>query len=347
MKRGLIFLLLVVIIILLVACTAKTESYINKNGFLLDTFINIKIYDYKDEAVLEECFQLIRELENILSVHIKGSDLWNLKENSGKKWVEVSEHTINVLEKSIQVSQKTNGLFDITSGPLINLWNIHPPEGYYPTDQERLAAINLVNYKYVSIDKKNAKVYLEKDNMEVNLGAVAKGYIADQVKLFLQSKGIHKAIINLGGNVLTLGKHSEKRPFKVGIQDPNSVRGEYIGMVNISDQSVVSSGIYERFFEYNNKKYHHILNPFTGFPEENNLIQVTIVSKDSIDGDIFSTAAYLLGLDKGMTMIEKTNGLEAIFITKNKEIYLSSGIEEEFSSKENTNYTIKTVTSKH
>lgn len=340
MKKGFILFLLLGTISFLAACTTEEETYIEKSEFLLDTFVNIKVYDYQDEKVIDECFQIIRGLENILSVHVKGSDLWNLKNNAGKQWTEVSDHTINVLDRSLQVSEKTNGLFDITAGPLINLWNIHPPQGYYPTGDERKAAVDLVNFKDVKIDRVNNQVFLEKENMEANLGAVAKGYIADQVKLALENKDIHKAIINLGGNIAVMGKYSENRPFLVGIQDPDSVRGDYVGMVEVADQSVISSGIYERFFEYNNKKYHHILNPFTGFPEENNLMQVTIISKDSIDGDIFSTAIFLLGLDEGMTMIEKTNGIEAIFITKNQQIYLSSGIKEKFKINENLGYTI-------
>ncbi len=343
MKKALTFLLLLVMINFLVACANREETYIENNAFLLNTIINIKIYDYNDQAVIEECFQLIRELENILSVHVEGSDLWHLKVNAGKQWVNVSQHTINVLEKSLKVSKMTNGLFDITAGPLINLWNIQPPEGYYPTENERNKAIDLVDYKNVKIDKVNHKAFLEKENMEVNLGAVAKGYIADQVKLVLKNKGVKKAIINLGGNVAVLGKHSENRPFLVGVQDPNSDRGDYVGMVDVVDQSVISSGVYERFFEYNNKRYHHILNPFTGFPEENNLMQVTIISKASIDGDIFSTAIFLLGLEEGLTRIEKLDGIDAVFITKNQQIYLSSGIKDKFKLRENTGYVVKGI----
>lgn len=340
MKKTTVFFLILIIVNSLSACTARKETYIQDNAFLLDTIINIKIYNNENEAAIEECFQLVRDLENTLSVHVADSDLWQLKTNAGKEWVEVSEHTIKVLEDSLQAAEMTNGLFDITAGPLINLWNIHPPEGYYPTEKERNKAVDLVNYKDMRIDKVNHKVFLEKENMEVNLGAVAKGYIADQVKILLQNKGVKKAIINLGGNVAVLGKRSESTPFRVGVQDPYSDRGEYVGMVDVVDQSVVSSGIYERFFLYNNKKYHHILNPFTGFPEENNLLQVTIVSEASIDGDIFSTAAFLLGLDEGMALVEKLEGVDAVFISKDHKIYLTSGIENKFNIKENSKYTL-------
>lgn len=340
MKKIVMVTMLLITMSLLSGCIDKKETYIEKNTFLLDTFINIKIFNSEDETIIDECFQQINELEQILSVHVEGSDLWNLRINAGKEWVDVSDHTINVLEKSLSVSKKTNGLFDVTAGPLISLWNIHPPEGYYPTDEEREAVIDLVNFDKVKIDYAKKRVFLEKESMKVDLGAAAKGYIADQVKLILKKRGIDKAIINLGGNVLVLGKRSEGRGFLVGIQDPNSDRGEYVGMVDVTDQSVVSSGIYERFFEYNDKKYHHILNPFTGFPEENNLMQVSIVSTESIDGDIYSTAAFLLGLDEGMAAIENLEGIDAIFITKDQNIYVTSGIEDKFEAKEDSGYSL-------
>ncbi len=338
-------LIILLYIFLLVGCSDQQEeagekAYINDSEFLLDTIVTIKIYGHNDASIIQEAFDRIRRLENILSVHIEGSDLWRLKENAGKRRISVSKDTITLLEHSLKVSEMSGGLFDVTSGPLINLWDIDPPEGHYPTNKEREEAISLINYKDIEIHKDNNRVYLKRLGMEANLGAIAKGYIADKVKEFLIKEGIESAIINLGGNVLLIGGKPDGSDFSIGVQDPDSLRGEYLGLLNVSDKSVVSSGTYERYFIYKEKAYHHILNPFTGFPQENELKGVCVVSDSSTDGDAFSTTMFLMGKDEGMKMIENMEGMEIIFITRDNELYFSSGLKDIFELVPGSGYVI-------
>ncbi|NLK71524.1 MAG: FAD:protein FMN transferase [Clostridiales bacterium] len=345
-KRS-ILLIYILIAIFLFGCVNKPiqnpvneAEFISGSEFLLDTIVNIKIYDYKDEAIFEEVFEYIQTLENILSVHVKGSDLWNIKENAGKKWTTVSAETMEIFKRSIEMSVISEGLFDITSGPLIDLWDIDTPNGYYPSDIERKYAMSFINYKDIEIDEKNNKIYLKKEGMNANLGAIAKGFIADKVKEFLKERGVNKAIINLGGNILLVGNKPDGTDFRIGVQDPDASRGKYLGVLSITDKSIVSSGVYERYFYHEGKKYHHILNPFTGFPQENNLKGVSIISSLSTDGDAFSTTVFLMGIEKGMQLVESTEGVEAIFVTEDNKLYFSSGLRDIFELAPDSEYTI-------
>ncbi len=272
----------------------------------------------------------IEALEQVLSIHVQGSDLWNIKENAGVKPVKVSEETIEVIKTSLKYSQYTNGLFDVTTGPLVDLWAIDPPEGHVPTEEELKNTLSKINYEEMIIDQENSTIFLKDKGMIANLGAIAKGYIADEVKEVLVENGVDSAIINLGGNVLLLGGKPDSSSFKIGVQDPISDRGAYLGLINARDLSVVSSGDYERYFEVNGKKYHHILNPATGYPTDNEIKQVTILSELSVDGDGLSTSTFLLGLKDGMELIENIDDTEAIFITKDNKIYLTKGIRDAF-----------------
>ncbi|NTW72405.1 MAG: FAD:protein FMN transferase, partial [Eubacteriaceae bacterium] len=225
---------------------------------------------------------------------------------------------------------KTGGSFDITAGPLINLWRIDPPDGYVPTADEIKAAQAYIDYKNIVIDEKNQTIMLKEKGMEANLGAIAKGYIADQVKEFLLEKGVEHGIINLGGNVLLIGSKNGTEDFRIGVQDPDSDRGAYLGVVSVKDCTVVSSGDYERYFTSNGKKYHHILDPFTGYPADTGLRQTTIITPKSVDGDGLSTSTFLLGADKAIQLIESMPDAEAIFVTSDHKIYVTSGLKDVF-----------------
>lgn len=164
--------------------------------------------------------------------------------------------------------------------------------------------------------------------MGIELGAVAKGYIADKVKEYLVSEGVKSAVIDLGGNVLCIGEKPDGEPFKIGIQKPFADRSETVAAVEIAGRSVVSSGVYERYFEKDGKQYHHILDPSTGYPYENGLVAVTVLSEQSVDGDGLSTACFALGLEKGLKLIEQTPDTEAVFITEDGEMHFSKGFPE-------------------
>ncbi|MPN53414.1 FAD:protein FMN transferase [bioreactor metagenome] len=166
--------------------------------------------------------------------------------------------------------------------------------------------------------------------MKIDLGAIAKGYTADAVVEVLRENGVKSAIIDLGGNVFAIGNKPDGNAWKIGIQDPFDQRGKIVGVIEVKDKSIVTSGIYERFIEKDGKKYHHILSPFNGYPYDNEIAGVTIISDKSIDGDALSTAVFSKGLKGGMESVEKIKDIEAIFITKNKDVYITSGLKNNF-----------------
>lgn len=343
-KKPSLILLLLIIILIFSSCV-KEEIILEDRTFALDTLIEIKIYQYSDgstnETVIGESFELIRSLENTLSVHIEGSDIYNLKRSAGKQPTVVNQITYSILKDSIKYSELTNGLFDITAGPLIDLWAIDPPYGHVPSESELDTVLPLIDYNKISFLEDN-QIILEEEGMIVNLGAIAKGTIADEVKKYLVENGVENAMINLGGNILLIGSKLNRSGFNIGIQDPNNDRGSYLMSVSISDSALVSSGDYERFFEYEGKEYHHILNPMTGYPAQTNIKQVTIVADSSQIADGFSTSVLLLGLKDGIELIESTPNVEAIFITKDSNIYITEGLRDSYELQPSLmqNYTI-------
>jgi len=190
--------------------------------------------------------------------------------------------------------------------------------------------LKLVDYKDIISDKKNSTIMLGRTNQAIDLGAIAKGYTADEVKKVLLSNKISSAIINLGGNVYALGNKLDGTSWNIGIQNPLSTRGEYLGTINVTDKSIVTSGNYERFFIKDGVRYHHIFDPKNGYPADKGVISTTIVSDKSIDGDALSTSTYILGLDKGLKLVESIKGVEGIFITNDKKVYVTPGLKDSF-----------------
>ncbi|MDR2899112.1 MAG: FAD:protein FMN transferase, partial [Clostridiales bacterium] len=263
-----------------------------------------------------------------LSRSVLDNDIDRINQESGIKPVQVSKDTLFIVEKSMEYSQLSGGLFDISVGPLVSLWNITGGQGHFPNDEERKQAMDLVNYEDIEIE--GDSVFLQKPGMKLNLGAIAKGYIADCIKTTLINEGVNSAVINLGGNVLLIGENPEGDGFNIGLQNPMGETGSYFAVLTEREKSIVSAGSYERNFTYEGKLYHHILNPITGYPADNSLVQVTVISDESIVGDALSTTAFLMGLEEGIKLIENTPGVEAIFVTDDKRVYLTSGIKDNF-----------------
>lgn len=303
---------------LLSGCDQKQQKPVSKSDYLLNTVVSISIYDIagnqKDtETILDDCMTKCKEYENLFSRTITESDISRIND-AAPEYVTVSDDTILLLQQALSYCQLTNGLLDITIAPVKDLWNFATPEkGHIPDGESIAIQLAHVNYKNVEIDQN--KVRLKDAHAALDVGFIAKGYIADRLKEYMIAEGVTSGIINLGGNVLTIG-NKDGQDFKVGIQKPFADTGTALVSVASNDSSVVTSGIYERFFSLDKKIYHHILNPSTGYPVENELLSVTILSKDSTTGDALSTSCLLLGLEKGKELIESLDGVEAVFITK-------------------------------
>ena len=318
---------------LLIGCSPKEQpkTPLTKTNYLLGTLIEITLYDHQDEKTIDAAFDRIREIEAEMTINSENpSQITKLNDASGSHEVELSEDTFYVLEKGRYYSQLSGGEFDITIGPIVKLWNIGTEYAAVPEPQVLADSLKLVDYNKLTLNKDKHTAKLEVKDMKVDLGAIAKGYAADEVAAILKSRGVEHAIINLGGNILTVGGNVNGNPWKIGIQDPYHPRNDYVGIVNVTDKTVVTSGIYERYFEQDGKRYHHILEPRTGYPADNGLAGVSIIADKSIDGDGLSTSVFVLGLEKGMKLIESLDNVEALFITTDKKIYMTKGFKAMF-----------------
>lgn len=296
----------------------------------MNTIINFKVYGKNAENATAQALKRISNIESKMSVNIKTSEVSKLNAKAGISGEKLSTDTYSVIEKSVQYSKLTGGALDITVGPIVNLWGIGTDKERVPTKKEINEKLKLVDYSDIILDKKNSTVKLKWKNQAIDLGAIAKGYTADEVKKVLLNNKVNSAIINLGGNIYAVGKRPDGKDWNIGIQNPLSTRGEYLGTISVTDKSIVTSGNYERFFIKDGIRYHHIFDPSTGYPAKQQLISATIISDKSIDGDALSTSTYILGLDKGLKLVESIKGVEAIFVTSDKKVYVTPGLKSKF-----------------
>lgn len=320
--------LLILCCIFLIGCASENTNPISISEFKLNTIVTITIYDSQNTQLLEECMAICDRYELLFSRTNPESELYRLNHrelDSLNGTYNLSSDTAALIEKGLEYSRLSDGAFDITVAPLSDLWNFTSSSPKAPDAGRIQSVLPLVDYK--NIELRGQSFRFLQDKTALDLGAVAKGFIADEIKAYLTFQGVNSAMINLGGNVLCVGNKPDGAAFKIGIQKPFADRNETIATMEITDKSVVSSGIYERFFEENQKLYHHLLNPKTGYPYNNGLISVTIISDLSVDGDGLSTACFALGLEKGMALIESLPQTDAIFITEDYEMHYSKDFE--------------------
>lgn len=315
-----------------------TSDPLRRTEFMLGTAVTISLYDHQSEEILDKAFSRITELENTLSINKSGTLLDEVNSKAGESPVQVDSATFDVIQKGLSYSPLTNGSFDITIGPIVKLWSIGFPEARVPSNDEILATLPLVDYTSVILDESNQTIFLTQKNMKIDLGSIGKGYAADEVAKVLIENGVQHALIDLGGNIYTLGNKPGGSLWKIGVQDPFNPRGEIIGYVSVENKSIVTSGIYERFIEEDGKQYHHLLNPHTGYPFDNEIAGVTIISDTSTDGDALSTSVFSLGIEEGLDFINSLNGIDAVFVTKDKEVYLSEGVRDIFTFTNDTDF---------
>lgn len=306
--RRLSAIFLALLLIPAVGCGRRQP--IIKTGFALDTTITIAIYSGGGEQTLEAVFGRISELESIFSRTDPQSEVWALN-HAGGEWLQVSEPLREVLEKSRYYAELSGGKFDITVCPAVELWDFNAANPSVPAAEALAEAMKSVDYRNVEINGGSVRLL---NSAQIDLGAIAKGYIADRAVDCLRENGASSAIVNLGGNVVTLGKKTWTSNFNIGIQKPFETGNQIIGKVASTDSSVVTSGVYERFFRHDGKLYHHILDTKTGMPIDSGLVSVTVLTKDSVDGDALSTVLFALGPQEGLALAESLDGVEALFI---------------------------------
>ncbi len=332
LKALTLIMILVFAIITQTGCGNK-EFY--KTDFALNTSCTVTIGGMPEkeaDEILKEAFDVVRKYENMFSRTIEGSDIYRIN-NAGGEAVEVSDETVEVIRQGIAMGDLSGGRFDITVGRLTDMWNFTGENPSVPPQEEIDAALPAVDYRNIHID--GNRVTLENPDAAIDLGGIAKGYIADRLAEFLTDRGVESAVINLGGNVETVGSKEDGSSWTVGIERPYSDRTELMGKVSLNDGTLVTSGIYERNFEEDGVLYHHVLDPDTGYPAESDLEAVTIMAGrgNSAFCDGLSTVCLILGKADAMQLVEKLQdeypdmGLEAAFIDKDDEMVQTEGMD--------------------
>ena len=319
------FTVLIITSLLLQGCSESPRpEAITRSGFFFDTLISITIYDTDDENLLNRCFEMCRDYEDLLSMTVSGSDIARINE-AGNEAVSVSSDTIMLLKAAKEYYLLSDGMLDVTIAPLSKLWTTSRKSGIPPSEEDIRTLLSHVNMDKVIIDTDRSAIIKEDPGIMLDTGALAKGFIADRLRGFLIENGVHSAIISLGGNIITLGSKPDGSPFRIGIQRPFGKASESAASLRVSDMSVVTSGVYERCFTYNDRLYHHILDPKTGWPKDSDLYSATIISSSSLDGDALSTICLLYGLNEAEELINNTPGVEAVFITRDNRLHFTEG----------------------
>ena len=326
--RALIFVFLIFFIS---GCGKKEHS---KVEFLMDTVVEIKVH-HKRKAEVEEAInssmEEMRRVEQKMSCFFPGSEVSRINKEAflgrrktsllAEDWIPVSDELFSLLEESVLLSKLTKGCFDITISPLWKIWKFKGEDLEVPSKGEIERVLKLVAYKNMILQ--NRKISFAKKGMGIDLGGIAKGYAVDAAVRVLKKKNIKSAMVNAGGDMYVLGRKQGK-PWRIGIRHPRR-EGEILGTIEVEDKAIVTSGDYERFFFSGGKRYHHIINPKTGYPADE-CQSVTIVAKETTFADGLATGIFVLGPKEGMALIENLEGVEGVIVNKEGDVSASSGL---------------------
>ncbi|WP_460056627.1 FAD:protein FMN transferase [Pseudolactococcus yaeyamensis] len=317
----------------------RTEPYV-KETFTMGTYVKITAYDKGHEKDIVAALAIAKDYDKKTSVNQSGSELDAINEQAGIKPVKVSKSVYKLLKEAYAYSEKQTG-FDMMIGAISSLWHIGFDDARKPSQTEINQALPLVSYRLIAFDDQKQTVYITKKGAKIDLGAITKGYVSDQMTDYLKAHGVTTAIVDLGSSSLSLigqSHRGENEPWTIGIKDPNQAVSAQVGFLEVQDESVSTSGIYERFLEVDGKIYPHLLDPKTGYPFDNDIQSVTIVSKKGVDGDALSTTIFSLGTKKGYEFVEQHKNIEAIFVDKDNKVYVSKNLKERFEIDKKSDY---------
>ena len=293
------------ILFLLLGCTVETVS--SAVDFACDTVVTIRAYT--DQRTVDDAMRLIRDYERVLSKTVQGSDVWNLNHANGEP-VTVDPETAQLLQLCQEIGERSEGAFDVTIAPLSALWDFTAEQPSLPDAKRLSEAATAVDWRNISIDGNTVTL---RNGAQIDLGGIAKGYIADRVAAFLKDRGVRCACINMGGNVVVFGGKPDGSAWTIGIRDPQGTAEQSEEILSLKDGAVVTSGNYERFFELDGVRYHHILDPKTGMPVDNGVASVTIEADCSALADALSTACFVLGPEASRSIVTHYD-VRAIFL---------------------------------
>lgn len=341
---------------LFLACTLSllkpvSTSAASTEGYCSTTSNTMECYNYFSTAITlqirginsvpsahwDQIEAVIKHVQKTFSRTDEDSELYLLNQSAGIAPFKASDDLYYLIKLAVQYAELTNGKFEPTIGPLIDLWGDTNREITPPTKEQIEQISSLIDYRLIEFNDENQTIYLPLKGMQIDLGAISKGYAADLLKDIIKSLGYKHAIINLGGNIMTIGQRHAKNDFgtydwRIGLTNPKKKLSEnedsQIGIFSIIDKTIVSSGTYERYWidENTGKHYHHILDPATGYPVDNNVEMVSVITENSAIADALSTSLLILGIEEGLKLVNQLDGVEAIYFTYDREVHPSSGI---------------------
>lgn len=309
---------------LIFGCKEPLQKPIRVESMALDTVCQFTFYRTSDSQHASGGEDVLAHIDSLFNRHSQDSELYRVNREASSR---VSPDFQFLVERSLDFARLTGGAFNPALGALVDLWGIGSEAPRIPDPGEIEKTLDNCRWEGIIIDEGSVVKPLE---TRLDLGGIAKGFAADQIREHFKHNSVESAIINLGGNVLVMGEKPDGSAWKIGVQNPHSNRGDYVGILHLRDTSMVTSGNYERYFEERGIRYHHLFDGRTGYPANNGLSSVTVITRSSLEADALSTSLFVMGLDKGFALASHLDGTEALFITEDGNIYLTSGLEEIF-----------------
>ncbi|MHB8170645.1 MAG: FAD:protein FMN transferase [Thermincolia bacterium] len=303
----------------------RLDSVTRESRIIMDTLMEITAYGENGSPAVEMAFDEIHRINGLLSRYDSNSEVTKINRFAGIKAVAVSPETFFVINKAVYYANLSEGAFDPTVGPLVDLWAIGTPQARIPPPEEINHVLKLVDFRQIILNEKTATIFLPKAGMELDLGAVAKGYAVGRAVDVLRQNGIATAKIDAGGDIMVMGTKPGGQPWRLGIKHPRG-KEKLLATLTAVNENLVTSGDYQRFFMDQGRRYHHIFDPRTGYPVRD-LISATIVTGDPLLGDILSTAVFVLGPQKGLALTGEIKGTGVIMVTPEGKVLLSPGLE--------------------
>lgn len=302
---------------------ADKETEASKDLFAMDTYMTLTAYGEHAQEAVDKAAERVEALDALLSTGNENSEIYQLNQNGEAT---LSEEGGYLVERALGLYKKTEGAFDIAIYPVMQAWGFPTQDYHVPDDDTLKEKLALADASKVNYNKDTRKIFFDQDGMEIDLGGIAKGYTSSQIMQIYQDCGVTSGLVNLGGNVQALGCKTDGSKWRVAIQSPDDTE-EYLGILEIEDQAVITSGGYERYFEEDGVTYHHIIDPATGYPADSGLISVTIVSDDGTLADGLSTSLFIMGEEKAAQFWrENSDEFEAIMETSDGKLYVTEGI---------------------
>ncbi len=296
----------------------------------MGTLCRISLPVNSPKGIQGQLRQRLWDIDRLMSNNRDDSSLQAINRNPSLVSRKVDKELFNLIALARDIAAQSGGSFDLSVGPLVALWDIGGDRPRVPRPEEIEEAKKAVGYRNLLLDAEEGRVEFLKKGMRLDLGAIAKGYAADALADILAGENIAYGILDLGGNVLCYGHKPNGQPWSVGIQDPQKERGNILGTISIDGGSVVTSGVYERYFEEDGRRYHHLLDPETGYPAEKGLLSVSIVSQSSTLADAWATALFVAGPERARALLAEKPEIQAIMVFENRDIWLSPSLQNSF-----------------